>query len=203
MRYFVSLLPFILSAVAGKTSESIGCFSDVADFESQRSSIFESVDHCVDLCDEADFNYAALQGDSCLCGKASPAQDALVSDDRCDEACPGYAKDTCGGDGAWSVYGIGGVRPSVWLSTSTTASTSTATDSTSTTASETSVASIETSSASTTVTDASEHSSSTTSLLHDVSVSPASTSPASTSTSTSVEPTPTENKASRRYRILF
>ncbi|KAL5343249.1 hypothetical protein BJX70DRAFT_354972 [Aspergillus crustosus] len=93
--YILALVPFILPASAGQVANAIGCFGTSASFQNQGSFAFQSIDHCVDQCDQARFKYAAVQAEDCWCGDADPVQEDLVSDDKCDEACPGYAKDIC------------------------------------------------------------------------------------------------------------
>ncbi|KAL2817513.1 hypothetical protein BDW59DRAFT_165921 [Aspergillus cavernicola] len=210
MKFRAALFPvlsFALPGFAAQISNSIGCFSSPGNFENQGSFTFQEVNHCVDQCDEADFKYAALQGDDCWCGKADPAQADLISDDECDEACSGWPRDICGGDDAWSVYGIGGVTPDTWSSTTSTGVSTTTSTSTSEIAVTSSSTSSSSSTTSTTTSTSSETSAAVVSEATSTSSTPssdnASSTPSSTSISTSVEATPTENSASRRFKILF
>ncbi|KAL2862592.1 WSC domain-containing protein [Aspergillus lucknowensis] len=181
-----AILPFASAAAAVRAPSSQGCFSDPGVLQNAGSSIFQSINHCVDLCDGRGSAYAALQKDDCWCGDALPDKENVVADDRCDVPCAGFPTENCGGDGVWSVYDFGGIRPSVPLSTTPT---STVTDSTSTP-----VASSTSTSSSTT--EAGSETTSSTTIPDNVSETPV-------STSTSVEPTPTENAARRRYSFFF
>ncbi|KAL4783725.1 hypothetical protein BJX76DRAFT_357746 [Aspergillus varians] len=204
--YLFAVLSCIQHVSGRKASKSLGCFSGPGAFENQGSFTFQSVGYCIDLCDKASFNYAALQSDDCWCGNADPVQADLTSDKTCDSVCAGYATDICGGDDAWSIYAIGGASPD-WLSSTTTgASTRTSTleivtASLSTTSSSTSSTS-STSTSSPTSSESPAELTSKTALTSSASSShSASSTPALASTS--VEPTPTTNGASRRFNILF
>ncbi|KAL3462000.1 WSC domain-containing protein [Aspergillus heterothallicus] len=199
-----SVLPLALSAAASSSfpSSSQGCFSSSGDLHNTRSSIFQSIDRCVNECGAENYDLAGLKGEQCWCGNSLPSLDDLVSDDKCDTACPGYATDMCGGDNAWSLWSIGNIEPSAWTaSTSTTESTSTETRSPSTGSETSSATSSETSSTTTTsslIAGTTSAASSTTPTP-----SPSAASESASSTSTSILPTFTGNSASRRYSFLW
>ncbi|KAL2871429.1 WSC domain-containing protein [Aspergillus lucknowensis] len=184
-----SLLPFTVSVAAQRTP--LGCFNDPGSLQSQGSYTYQSVGYCADLCGRNGRQYAAPHQDECYCGDTAPGEDAKVSDAECNAPCPGMATDSCGGKRAWSVYMIsGGGHIHSSSSTLTNSATSTSTTSGDTETTPSTAASL-TSSAS-----------SSAGVSESASEVVASSSPP-TSTSTSLEPTPTENSATRRYSFLF
>ncbi|KAL3489231.1 hypothetical protein BJX62DRAFT_239315 [Aspergillus germanicus] len=200
----LSLLPLALSvAAASQASSSQGCFSNPGDLQNVGSYVFQSIGHCTNACIESGYRYVAVQGEDCWCGKSLPSTDDVVSDDQCDTVCPGYVGDVCGGEDAWSVYEIGELEPSAWLSSLTDSTTSTATQSTIT---------VSDSASESTASTTSTSSTSSTSLITSTDSPEASTAvvPSSSaalettsSSSTSIEPTFTGNSANRRYSFLF
>ncbi|KAI9375216.1 hypothetical protein BJX61DRAFT_494759 [Aspergillus egyptiacus] len=194
---FISLIPFILSsAAAAGESNSIGCFTDGSQFDNQGPYTFQSIGYCKDRCSRADkvYRYAALQGENCFCASEDPAQDTLVADDRCDVQCAGFARDICGGDGVWSVYGIDGATTSTGSESETGTSTEAASGSMSIVTSTPVESSGSTSSTVDPVTE---------STTQTVSTTPEDASTSPTSTTTGDEHIPTGNSANRRYSFLF
>ncbi|CEL09042.1 hypothetical protein ASPCAL12185 [Aspergillus calidoustus] len=194
--FLFTLLPFALLATSSSSlvSSPQGCFSDAGDMRTPGPWRYMSVSYCNDSCRRLGWDFAGSQGKFCWCGDSLPSIDSVVPDDECDEPCPGYAKDICGGKHRWSVWAIGSDEPSAWLSSMTAISTSTTEASTASEAVLSSSSASETSSVSSSSTDTNSASTFTqTPSLAYVSESPA-------STSTSLGPTPTENSAARRYK---
>ncbi|KAL2826737.1 hypothetical protein BJY01DRAFT_229587 [Aspergillus pseudoustus] len=205
---FSSIISLALSTAASPSfpASSQGCFSKVGTLQNTGSYIFQSVDHCVNECGEAEYQFVGVQGEDCWCGDSLPSLDDLVSDDKCDTACPGYGPDICGGDNAWSIYEIGSIEPSAWLSsrsTSTGGSTSTATESTSNTASDSSATASPTATSTTSTTSPSASHTTSTAPSASPESSSSTVSETPSSTSASIESTPTGNSANRRYSLLF
>ncbi|RAL13939.1 uncharacterized protein BO97DRAFT_29552 [Aspergillus homomorphus CBS 101889] len=101
-----ALLPFVLSTHADYW-QPVGCVSSIGNMENMGTFQFQSVDHCLVQCETPDAVFAAMQGESCYCGSASlDIQDIAFAygDDACNVPCPGYARDTCGGDGVYSFW---------------------------------------------------------------------------------------------------
>ncbi|KAL3443530.1 hypothetical protein BJX65DRAFT_284982 [Aspergillus insuetus] len=197
--FLFSFFPFasLAAAYPSLVSSPQGCFSDPGDMRTPGPWRYMSVSYCNDSCRGLDWDFAGSQGRFCWCGDSLPSIDYVVPDDECNEPCPGYAKDMCGGKHRWSVWAIGSDEPSAWLSSMTATSTSTTEAST---ASETVLLSSLTSGnssvpSSSTDTDSTSTSTPAPSSAY-VFISPA-------STSTSLEPTPTENSATRRYSFLL
>ncbi|KAL2786473.1 hypothetical protein BJX66DRAFT_312776 [Aspergillus keveii] len=201
----LSLLPLALSvAAASQASSSQGCFSNPGDLQNIGSYVFQSIGHCTNACTESGYRFVAVQGEDCWCGKSLPSIDDVISDDKCDTECPGYVGDVCGGEDAWSVYEIGELEPSAWLSSLTDSTTSTATRQSTITVSD--------SASESTTSTTSTSSTSSTSLITSTDSPEASTAAVASSsailettssTSTSIEPTFTGNSANRRYSFLF
>ncbi|WZH49818.1 SLG1 [Fusarium acuminatum] len=87
---------------------SQGCFDSLPNETiSGQNSTFNTVGTCADYCQEKNTEVALLQGKSCFCSHSYPPEDSQVDDDQCDEPCPGYPRDACGGKDAFSVYNLG------------------------------------------------------------------------------------------------
>ncbi|KAL4791926.1 hypothetical protein BDV19DRAFT_285130 [Aspergillus venezuelensis] len=173
-------LSLALSASASAIQHYIGCYSDSGQLKDQGSYTYQSNGYCLNLCYRLGRNYFALnEGDRCYCGDVPPSEDDRVAEDKCNRACAAWPVVKCGGDRAWSLYstGYGSYDESPNASTSDSVIiTSTASSTIKTRPSTTRIAS---------------------------SATPSSENASSTSVSVGVEPTPKENKASRRYSFLF
>ncbi|KIA75997.1 plasma membrane sensor transducer [Aspergillus ustus] len=124
------LLLFALSAAAS-TRKSLanspqGCFRRIDGLKNLGAYRYNSISYCNDRCRRSKRDFAAVKGKYCACGSSLPSVDDVVSDNECDEPCPGYSYVTCGGKKVWSVWAIGSDEPSARLSTTTAISTSTA-----------------------------------------------------------------------------
>ncbi|KAF5670157.1 SLG1 [Fusarium circinatum] len=94
------------SPVLGEVTPQ-GCFSALPSQADGRSDTFNSVGSCAQYCQTQKKTVAILKGVECICADIYPAKSALVDDDKCDTPCPGYAKDACGGEDAYSVFNLG------------------------------------------------------------------------------------------------
>ncbi|KAF5648881.1 hypothetical protein F25303_4909 [Fusarium sp. NRRL 25303] len=94
------------SPVLGEVTPQ-GCFSSLPSQADGRSDTFNSVGLCANYCQKQKKTVAILKDVECICADIYPAKSALVDDDKCDTPCPGYAKDACGGEYAYSVFNLG------------------------------------------------------------------------------------------------
>ncbi|PYI29919.1 hypothetical protein BP00DRAFT_427013 [Aspergillus indologenus CBS 114.80] len=102
-----AVLPLVLPTQADSLWEQVSCFTSVGNMENMGTFEFQSVDHCIAQCDQVNGVFAAVQEESCYCGTAAlDIQDMALADDdsACNASCPGYAVDTCGGDGVYSLW---------------------------------------------------------------------------------------------------
>ncbi|OJJ96678.1 hypothetical protein ASPACDRAFT_81318 [Aspergillus aculeatus ATCC 16872] len=102
-----ALLPLILPTQADDLWAQVSCFTSIGNMENMGSYEFQSVGHCTTQCEEINGVFAAVQAELCYCGTAAlDIQDMALADDdsACNAACPGYAVDTCGGDGVYSLW---------------------------------------------------------------------------------------------------
>lgn len=57
--------------------------------------------YCVDTC-KSEYAYAITQGEKCWCSNYAPAEDVTVSLGQCNQGCPSYPLEPCGGSGVFS-----------------------------------------------------------------------------------------------------
>jgi len=95
---------------SGPQDGAIGCFSALPGtlFSAPTTNIFNSRGLCRDRCRNANsggpaYLYVALQDNQCFCGIGLPLASNQVAEERCSTPCPGYAMDTCGGQGVYTV----------------------------------------------------------------------------------------------------
>lgn len=65
------------------------------------SSIYQSDGLCRDFCTASNNAYAVLKDSNCWCSDYTPANSIQVNTNRCNQPCPGFPSDTCGGNGVW------------------------------------------------------------------------------------------------------
>ncbi|RYO88282.1 hypothetical protein DL764_008754 [Monosporascus ibericus] len=101
-----ALLVLATAAVAvGQTYTYVGCFSEPPENSSETQNQFQSLGLCQSTCRDSQQPVAALSnGINCLCGNMLPPRDHLVEEDNCNLPCAGFDRETCGGDGFFSVY---------------------------------------------------------------------------------------------------
>ncbi|KAI1061007.1 hypothetical protein LB507_010194 [Fusarium sp. FIESC RH6] len=87
-----------------------GCFSALpSDADSHGSGPFMANGACGDSCTKENKLVAITFGSTCYCSDKYPAKSSLVDDSSCDEPCPGYAMEACGGmdPKSYSVFNTG------------------------------------------------------------------------------------------------
>ncbi|KAJ5711156.1 hypothetical protein N7488_005312 [Penicillium malachiteum] len=92
-------LPF-----ATASYDSLGCYSKVAGVTDLEQYTYQSRGYCVEKCAGDGYAIAALKdGATCGCSNSTPASSAKIADDNCDQYCPGYPSDKCGGVNVYTV----------------------------------------------------------------------------------------------------
>jgi cell wall integrity and stress response component len=118
MKAILILLPMAATAVATQLEQSAedpvigettihGCYSSVGKLQLNESYTFNTQSSCAEVCGGTGAYVAATQGESCYCGSEYPPVSTLVDDSQCDEPCPGYAMDACGGTKTFTVLNTG------------------------------------------------------------------------------------------------
>ena len=99
-----AIVPVLATAAAAK--EALGCYPslDLGDSANSSTNLFNTYGSCRSVCSVSAHKYTALQGDKCVCVDKLPAA-APLSDDQCDQPCPGFVADICGGKGekGWTI----------------------------------------------------------------------------------------------------
>ncbi|KAK1144862.1 hypothetical protein N8T08_004875 [Aspergillus melleus] len=98
----LSFLAFSPSLVSASRSQS-ECYSNIGDLKVHMGSTFQSLGMCQSHCGKQDFSVYGVKGDRCWCGDKLPPVSAKVSQKECNEPCPGFPSDTCGGDDVWTI----------------------------------------------------------------------------------------------------
>ncbi len=62
--------------------------------------------YCVDTC-KSQYAYAITQGEKCWCSNYTPADDVTVDLSKCNQGCPSYPLEPCGGPGVFSFMRLG------------------------------------------------------------------------------------------------
>lgn len=100
----LSSIAFMATVVAAK---NLGCYSSlpVPDGSNQSTYDFNSYGSCQSVCSVSSHKYTALSGTKCTCVHDLPPASALVGDDQCNQPCPGFTSDVCGGaeGSAWTI----------------------------------------------------------------------------------------------------
>ncbi|KAH6648958.1 hypothetical protein BKA67DRAFT_661894 [Truncatella angustata] len=119
MKSFLILLPIAATVLARGSLETSaedpvigtdtvhGCYSSVGELKLNKTNEFNARGLCASLCRDADANVAATQGSKCYCGQKYPAASTLVDDSQCDEPCPGYSAEACGGTKFFTIINTG------------------------------------------------------------------------------------------------
>ncbi|KAK6218001.1 YmL10 [Pestalotiopsis sp. IQ-011] len=121
MKYILCLLPLAATAFAKSSAvteaqaedpvlgtETVhGCYSSVGSLTLNGTSEFNTEGSCATACSGGGFAVAASQEMDCYCGAEYPAENTLVDDAECNELCPGYPNESCGGTDAYTVYNTG------------------------------------------------------------------------------------------------
>ena len=118
MKLLLIILPIAATAVATSleqppanpqlgASTVHGCYASVGELQLSGTNTFNSQSSCAASCQGAGAFVAATKGKSCYCGDKYPPASTLVDDSQCDQACPGYDRDACGGSSAFTVINTG------------------------------------------------------------------------------------------------
>lgn len=165
------------------------CSSENTGSSLVNSSIWQSNGLCHDKCLGDGYALAIVQYQDCWCSNYAPAD--TVDLDECDQTCPGYPSEMCGGDGLYGYIYLADPSGTVGSSSSTTSSSTRASTSPSTTSTSPSTSSTSPSTTSTTSSSTSPSSSidadttsSETSSSTESSTTPTTTSQSSSTTST-------------------
>ncbi|KAI8631463.1 hypothetical protein F5Y19DRAFT_396910 [Xylariaceae sp. FL1651] len=89
------------------TDTVAGCFSSVGTMNLQSSYEFNSQGKCAPICRSMGKQVGATYLHDCYCGTLLPNQKYLLNDSKCNEPCPGFDKQACGGLNAFTVYNTG------------------------------------------------------------------------------------------------
>ena len=73
---------------------------------------FNTQGKCNEICRALNKLTAASYATDCYCGDKYPPLNTILADDKCDEPCPGFGTEACGGLNAFTIYNTG-VRVSV------------------------------------------------------------------------------------------
>ncbi|KAG6015722.1 hypothetical protein E4U54_003073 [Claviceps lovelessii] len=100
--------PTIQIPVSG-ISTSSGCYASYGNMTMHKpiSADRMSTASCIIACRDDAFWLAAMHGGQCLCGFALPPKKDLVEDSQCNQPCPAYPPEACGGLDAYSIYNVG------------------------------------------------------------------------------------------------
>lgn len=90
-------------------STSSGCYGSYGNMTMHKpiSADKMSTAACINACKDDGFWLAAMHGGQCLCGYALPPKKDLVDDSSCDQGCPAYPPEACGGLESYSIYNVG------------------------------------------------------------------------------------------------
>ncbi|KAF3010190.1 hypothetical protein E8E14_009800 [Neopestalotiopsis sp. 37M] len=118
MKSILCLLPLAVAVLAStkqaaaedpvKGVETIhGCYSSIGELTLNGTNEFNTEGLCSTTCAGAGFAVGASYSSDCYCGDKYPAESTLVDDSECNEPCPGYDTQACGGPHAYTVYNTG------------------------------------------------------------------------------------------------
>ncbi|KAK8029946.1 hypothetical protein PG993_011237 [Apiospora rasikravindrae] len=95
------LLPALIQA---SSLNYVGCFSSPTGLVDLGPNMFQSRGLCAQRCAQIDQWVVGLtNGTNCLCGSRVPPTHDLVGDGHCNSPCNGYARETCGGRGYFTI----------------------------------------------------------------------------------------------------
>ncbi|KAI1807548.1 hypothetical protein F4811DRAFT_477681 [Daldinia bambusicola] len=101
-----------------------GCYKSTGNLKLAQSIKYNSQGACTTLCRGKQALVAATYATDCYCGDQYPSKADLVDDEKCNEPCPGFDLQACGGLDTWTVYNTG-VRVAVGEVSSSSSSTAT------------------------------------------------------------------------------
>ena len=84
-------------------ASNLGCYSSISGGDSKGDYTYQTSGYCVNNeCPNSP--YVAVKGKECICLNSLPQSSSKVSSSQCDQPCPGYQSDMCGGSNAYNVY---------------------------------------------------------------------------------------------------
>ncbi|ETS75729.1 hypothetical protein PFICI_12673 [Pestalotiopsis fici W106-1] len=120
MKSIFCLLPLAVAVLASSGAEETaaedpikgtdtvhGCYSSVGELTFNSTNAFNGQGLCSTYCRGGGFAVAASQSSDCYCGDKYPPESTLVDDSECNEPCPGFSVDACGGADTYTVYNTG------------------------------------------------------------------------------------------------
>ncbi|KAI1820106.1 hypothetical protein F4861DRAFT_533941 [Xylaria intraflava] len=84
-----------------------GCFSSLGDMTLDNVNNYNSQGACAGTCRGNGKAVGATYAKACYCGTKMPNKKTLLPDSQCNEPCPGFDPQACGGLGAYTVYNTG------------------------------------------------------------------------------------------------
>ncbi|KAI1319970.1 hypothetical protein F5Y16DRAFT_92587 [Xylariaceae sp. FL0255] len=84
-----------------------GCYSNLGTLKLNQTYNFNAQSWCGPLCYNGSYPVAASFDKNCYCGNEYPNSAYIVDDSKCNQPCPGYGDDACGGLNTWTVYNTG------------------------------------------------------------------------------------------------
>ncbi|KAI0545421.1 hypothetical protein F4679DRAFT_588534 [Xylaria curta] len=89
------------------TDTVAGCYSSLGDMTMDSTDKYNAQGYCAPVCRDKGFPVGATYAKACFCGMMMPNHLTLVNDTKCNEPCPGFDKQACGGLGVYTVYNTG------------------------------------------------------------------------------------------------
>ncbi|KAI1347059.1 hypothetical protein F5Y01DRAFT_256809 [Xylaria sp. FL0043] len=89
------------------TDTVAGCYSSLGDMTLDSTDEYNSQGYCAPNCRNKNKPVGATYLKACYCGTKLPNHKTLVDDSKCNEPCPGYDPQACGGLGFFTVYNTG------------------------------------------------------------------------------------------------
>ncbi|KAI0149358.1 hypothetical protein BJ166DRAFT_61387 [Pestalotiopsis sp. NC0098] len=84
-----------------------GCYGNVDNLVLNGTDEFNTQGSCSTACRGMSKAVGASYSSDCYCGDEYPPLNTLLDDSDCNEPCPGYGTEACGGINAWTVYNTG------------------------------------------------------------------------------------------------
>ncbi|RYC57280.1 hypothetical protein CHU98_g8925 [Xylaria longipes] len=89
------------------TDTVAGCFSTLGDMTLDSTDKYNAQGYCAPRCRDKGKPVGATYAQACYCGTKMPNHVTLVNDTKCNEPCPGFDKQACGGLNVYTVYNTG------------------------------------------------------------------------------------------------
>jgi len=85
-----------------------GCYSSKGTLDDGRFVKFNTQGECNKICrDQLSKPVAASYATTCYCGDEYPPANTVIAPSNCNEPCPGFGQEACGGFEAFTVYNSG------------------------------------------------------------------------------------------------